>query len=276
MANTSSAPGGGTAAVIALAQITVSEDAENTLTTVREAVARAADSGARAVILPEATLTPFGTDLRAAAEQHHPRFAAALEELAAAHRITVIAGSFTPADGRRVHNTVIVRDPDGADPLEYRKIHLYDAYGVRESETVAAGDQLVTVDVDGLRLGIATCYDIRFPEQFTALARRGAQAVALPMAWGDGPGKARQLRVLLQARALDSTSMVLAADQAAPAGYDGRAPRGIGRSAVIGPLGEVDEELGEEPGMLIARIDPERIAAARRSLPVLEHGAPLA
>ena len=278
---------------IALAQIEVSEDSGTTAGTVRRAVAEAADAGARLVLLPEATLTPFGTDLRAAAETRHEDFAHLIQELATTHDLVVVAGSFTPADGERVHNTVIVRGPvrgrsssrDGsaesverdADALsaEYRKIHLFDAYGVRESDTVAPGDQLLMVDLDGARLGLATCYDVRFPEQFTALARRGAHAVLLPMAWGDGPTKSEQLRLLLRARALDSTTVVLAADQAPPPEHRGRAPRGIGQSAVVGPLGQIRQELAREPGMLLVDLDLAEIEAAREALPVLTHAVEL-
>ncbi|GAA1483209.1 nitrilase-related carbon-nitrogen hydrolase [Brachybacterium fresconis] len=282
---------------IALAQIEVSEDYGTTAGIVRRAVADAAAAGARLVLLPEATLTPFGTDLRAAAEAHHEEFAQLIQELATDHGLVVVAGSFTPADGARVHNTLIARGPrsspgsgaqsdpgsrvEGGDGgvgsvcAEYRKIHLFDAYGVRESDTVAPGDQLITLDLDGARLGLATCYDVRFPEQFAALARRGAHAVLLPMAWGDGPTKSEQLRLLVGARALDSTAVVLAADQAPPPGHCGRTPRGIGQSAVVGPLGEIRQELGREPGMLLVDLDLAEIESAREALPVLTHAVEL-
>lgn len=282
---------------IALAQIEVGEDYETTAGTVRRAVADAAAAGARLVLLPEATLTPFGTDLRAAAEAHHEAFVQLLQELATDHGLVVVAGSFTPADGDRVHNTLIARGPRngphgnpetspdsqaeggdrgvGAVCAEYRKIHLFDAYGVRESDTVAPGDELVMLDLDGARLGLATCYDVRFPEQFTALARRGAHAVLLPMAWGDGPTKSEQLRLLLGARALDATTVVLAADQAPPPDHRGRAPRGIGQSTVVGPLGQIRQELGRAPGMLLVDLDLAEIEAARESLPVLAHAVEL-
>ncbi|MGO2311809.1 nitrilase-related carbon-nitrogen hydrolase [Brachybacterium tyrofermentans] len=269
---------------IALAQIEVSEDVEVTQGIVRAAVAEAAAAGAQLVLLPEATLTPFGTDLRAVADGHHASFEQMIQELADEHRLVVVAGSFTPADGDRVHNTVIARGPadengpadePGGVRAEYRKIHLFDAYGARESETAAPGDELVLIDLGGARLGIATCYDVRFPEQFTALARRGAQAILLPLAWADGPGKSDQLRLLLQARALDSTTVVLAADQAPPAQYAGTAARGIGQSAAIGPLGRIRQELGREPGLLLVDLDLAEVREARAALPVLEHGVPL-
>lgn len=255
---------------IAVAQVRISEAVEENLQSLRRAVAEATMRGARVLLLPEATLTPFGTDLREAAEQHHPRFEALVEQLAAQHGLVIVAGTFTPADGDRVHNTVIARGPGVR--ADYRKIHLFDAYGARESQTVAPGSELVTIEVDGTPLGIATCYDVRFPEQFTALARRGAQAILLPIAWAEGPAKSEQLRLLLRARALDSTCAILAADQAPDPHYRGRAPRGIGESAVISPLGQVRAELGREEGMLVVDLDLAEIAQARLALPVLDHG----
>lgn len=258
---------------IALAQVRITGHVPENLATVRRAVEQAAAAGARLVVLPEASLIAFGHDLREAAERHHGELVALLEELVQRHGITVVAGSFTPADGARVHNTLAVCGPGLA--TEYRKIHLYDAFGARESDTVAPGEDLVTIDLDGTRLGLATCYDVRFPGQFTALARRGAQAVLLPLAWGDGEGKVEQLRLLLRARALDATVAVLAADQAPPPEHRGRAPRGVGHSAVIGPLGQVRQELGREEGMLLVDLDLAEVAAARAAVPVLEHERPL-
>lgn len=255
---------------IALAQVRISEDVADNLETVRRTAAEAAERGADLLLLPEATLTPFGTDLRCTAEQHHQAFEALIEQLSAQHDLVIVAGSFTVADGDRVHNTVIARGP--GVHADYRKIHLFDAYGSRESETVAPGTDLVTIDLDGTCLGIATCYDVRFAEQFTALARQGAHAILVPLAWAEGPTKSEQLRLLLRARALDSTSVILAADQAPPPDYTGRAPRGIGESAVISPLGKVQAELGREEGMLVADLDLAEVDEARRSLPVLEHG----
>lgn len=260
---------------IALAQIEASEDLEATLETVATAVAEAAAEGAHLVLLPEATMTPFGTDLRAAAEAHHEDFASRIQALAEEHQVVVAAGSFTPTADGRVHNTIVVRGPGWQPHLEYHKIHLFDAFGADESRTVAPGRELVTFDLEGTRFGIATCYDVRFPEQFTALAERGAQAILLPLAWKDGPGKREQLQLLLRARALDATTVILAADQAPPADYDGKAPRGIGRSAAVGPLGAIRQELGREPGLLLVDLDREEIDAARRALPVLTHHVPL-
>lgn len=257
---------------IVCAQITVDDDPSRNIEIAAAAVERAAGEGARLVVLPEASLAPFGTDLRRAAAEHAEGFDRRLTALAERLDVVVVAGSFTAAPDGRVRNTVIVRGP--GIRADYDKIHLYDAYGARESDTIAPGDALCTVDLDVIRVGVATCYDVRFPEQFRALAERGARLIVLPAAWADGPGKAEQWRLLTRARALDATVHLAACDQAPPA-VDPDPVRGIGLSAVVSPLGEVIAELGREPGLLIADISDATVDAARERLPVLRHAVPL-
>src|SRR5699024_12603475 len=114
-----------------------------------------------------------------------------------------------------------------------------------------------------------------FPAPFTSRARRGAQALLGPLAWEEGPRQREPLPRLLRARALASPAIVLAAALSPPPDHTGGAPRGIGRSAVVGPLGRVRQELGRDPGLLLVDLDLEEIEAARASLPVLDHHVPL-
>ena len=109
---------------------------------------------------------------------------------------------FTPADDGRVRNTLLVTG--GGHHRGYDKIHLYDAFGFAESDTVAPGTSATTFELDGVVYGVATCYDVRFPELFRALADDGADVVLLPASWGAGEGKREQWEVLVRARALDS------------------------------------------------------------------------
>jgi predicted amidohydrolase len=191
--------------------------------------------------------------------------------LAAEHGVVLAVGMFTPAPDGRVINTVYVVGR-GLE-ARYDKIHLYDAFGFAESDTVAPGDATLVIDIAGVSVGVATCYDVRFPNLFTTLADQGAQVVVLPTSWGSGPGKLDQWRVLTRARALDSTTYVVAAAQADPTAVGvttrGTAPTGIGHSIAITPTGEVLSELGREPGVLIVDVDREAVTAARKSIPVL-------
>lgn len=259
---------------VALGQISSTADPGANLLLVEQEVARAAAARAKLLVLPEATMCRFGVPLRAVAEPLDGPWATRVRELAAAAGLTVVAGMFTPAADGRVHNTVIVAGPGGLLG-RYDKIHLYDAFGHRESDTVAPGTEPLTVDVGGVRIGVATCYDIRFPGLFTELATRGALVTVVPASWGAGPGKLDQWTLLARARALDSTSFVVACGQADPGGTDGvgaasgAAPTGVGGSLVVSPLGEVRATLGPAADFTSVDLDLREVSRARETVPVL-------
>ncbi|MFJ5989062.1 carbon-nitrogen hydrolase family protein [Lentzea sp. NPDC092896] len=250
----------------ALCQISSTADPQENLATVRAEVAAAAANGARVVQFPEATQCRFGVPLTPIAEPLDGPWATAVRGIADEHNVVVIAGMFTPGEGDRVANTTLVT---GAGlHLGYDKIHLFDAFGFRESDTVTPGEKPVTFEVDGTTIGLATCYDVRFPELFRALAAT-APVILLGASWGAGPGKADQWDLLVQARALDATSWVLACGQADPDADYGSAPTGIGRSAAIDPLGSVRERLDGTPGTILSDVDVQLVGEVRAKLPVL-------
>jgi len=252
---------------IALAQLNSGTDPAANLDLARVEIAAAAEAGARLLVLPEAFSCRFGVPLGPVAEPSDGPWASAVEKLADEAGLTVVAGAFSPGSQGRVRNTLLAR---GAGVhADYDKIHLYDAFGFAESDTVEAGTEPVVLDVDGTGIGLATCYDIRFPGLFQTLAERGAQIVLVAASWGAGPGKVEQWELLARARALDSTSFVVACGQAEPPVDDGTAPTGVGHSRVVSPLGAVVAELGAEPGRLVVDLDLDQVAAARASLPVL-------
>jgi predicted amidohydrolase len=256
---------------IALSQIVADPDPAANLTTIKSATKEAASKGARVVVFPEATMACFGVPLGPVAEPLDGPWAGAVRDIAAEAGVVVVAGMFTPTPDGRVTNTLLITGPGVAE--HYDKIHLYDAFGFAESATVAPGDRPVTFEVDGLRLGVATCYDVRFPDLFLRLADDGAMAVLLPASWGSGPGKVEQWELLVRARALDSTTWVLACGMADPrtAGREpiGKAPGGIGHSLAVSPFGEVRGRLGAAAGLLVADVDAEEVATARSTIPVL-------
>ncbi|MFH9069514.1 carbon-nitrogen hydrolase family protein [Streptomyces alboflavus] len=259
---------------IALSQLTTGPDPGKNLLLVEEWTRRAADAGARVVVLPEASMACFGTPLAPLAEPLDGPWADGVRRIADATGTVVVAGMFTPAPGGRVANTLLATGA-GVE-ASYDKIHLYDAFGYRESDTVAAGSGTTVIDVDGVRLGLATCYDVRFPELFRAHADAGAAATLLAASWGAGPGKREQWELLVRARALDATVWVGAVDQADPGpGADhGSAPTGIGHSLVVGPDGTVRHTLGAEPELLVADLDIDEVAAVRRRTSVLANRRP--
>ncbi|GAA1427880.1 carbon-nitrogen hydrolase family protein [Microlunatus lacustris] len=256
---------------LALAQILSGPDPAANLEQVVDHIERAAGAGADMLLFPEATMRCFGRDLAEVAEPVDGPWASAVQRAATAAGVVVAVGMFTPADAGRVHNTLLVTGPGvGA---AYDKIHLFDAYGFAESDTVAAGDEPLVVDVAGVPVGFTTCYDVRFPGLYTTLAERGAAVVAVCASWGAGPGKVEQWELLVRARALDATVFVAACGQADPTTTamptSGSAPTGVGHSLVVGPAGTVLGGLGAGPDLLVVDVDPAELTTVRRALPVL-------
>lgn len=251
---------------LAAAQIAATEDPVANLSLIVAAAERAAAAGCRIVVFPEASMACFGTRLAAVAQPLDGPFATGVREVAARLAVTLVVGMFTPARDGRVHNTLLLTGPDGE--ARYDKIHLYDAFGGRESDTVAAGDAVVTVSVAGTTVGLATCYDLRFAAHFTQLGRLGAQLVLVPASWGDGPGKAEQWDLLTRARAMDAQAYLLACGMAWRPPL-GAVPLGIGRSQLADPLGGLRGRLGHEEGLLIAEADLSTVPPIRDRVPIL-------
>ncbi|HEX9086446.1 MAG TPA: carbon-nitrogen hydrolase family protein [Arthrobacter sp.] len=262
---------------IALAQIITGRDLAGNLALVEEYAARARAGGAELVVFPEATMRAFGNSLLDIAEPLDGPWASRVRAIAAEQGIVIVAGMFTPGaggdggKGGKVRNTLLVTGR-GVE-ASYDKIHLFDAFGFAESDTVDAGTEPVTFEFDGVTFGLATCYDIRFPDLFTENADRGADVNIVCASWGSGPGKADQWKLLARARAADSTTLVLACGQGDPASQGiepkGTAPTGVGHSVIVSPFGEVLEELDGAPGLLFADLDPASVKDARAKLPVL-------
>lgn len=261
---------------IALAQIITGREVESNLEVLEDYARQAKEGGAELVVFPEATMRAFGNSLHDIAEPLDGPWANRIRSIGAELGIVIVAGMFTPGSvpdsGRgKVRNTLLVTGP-GVD-TSYDKVHLFDAFGFLESDTVDAGSGPVTFDAGGLTFGLATCYDIRFPSLFTANADRGADANIICASWGAGPGKIDQWKLLARARAVDTTTYVLACGQGDPVtqGIEprGAAPTGVGHSVVVSPFGEVLGELDGRPGLLFADLDPAVVKEARTKLPVL-------
>ncbi|MER6090976.1 carbon-nitrogen hydrolase family protein [Streptomyces bluensis] len=257
---------------IALSQLTTGPDPAKNLRLIEDWTQRAADAGADVVVFPEASMACFGTPLAPLAQPLDGPWADGVREIARATGTVVVAGMFTPAPGGLVANTLLATGP-GVE-TSYDKIHLYDAFGYRESATVTAGSLISVIDVDGVRLGLATCYDVRFPELFRAHADAGAKATLLAASWGAGPGKLDQWELLVRARALDATVWLAAVDQADPGTAPGPAPTGIGHSRIVGPDGTVRHALAAAPQLLVAELDIDEVAAVREKTSVLANRRP--
>ncbi|WP_040585406.1 carbon-nitrogen hydrolase family protein [Segniliparus rugosus] len=257
---------------VALAQISSGPDPAANAALIAESARAAKARGAQLVVFPEAGMRCFGEPLAPVAEPVDGPWAAQIRALAAELGVAIVVGMFSPAEAGegKVRNTLIATD--GAQVWPYDKIHLFDALGFLESRTVEAGSDLVVFDLGPARIGLTTCYDVRFPWLYQELARLGAHALVVSASWGSGPRKLEQWRLLTAARALDSTSYVLACGQADPgaAAADSSAPRGIGFSRVVSPFGEVVGEAGAAPELLVVEIDLDVVDQARTALPVLK------
>ena len=252
--------------LVAVAQFAPGTDRSANIETIRTVVAAAADRGATLVVLPEYSswFDPEpGPEWREAAEESDGAFGAALAALAREHRVHLVAGMIQPASGQRVFNTVIAMDATGRLVAGYRKLHLYDAFGYRESDWVEPGPIAApeTFAWEGFTVGIQTCYDVRFPEVTRRLVDAGADLVLVPAEWVRGPLKEEHWRTLVTARAIENTVYVAAADHTPPIG--------VGASMIVDPMGVALASLGEEPGVVVAEVTRERVASVRRTNPAL-------
>ncbi|MGH7716099.1 MAG: carbon-nitrogen hydrolase family protein, partial [Vulcanimicrobiaceae bacterium] len=206
---------------IALGQLIVGSDKALNRQNIADAALVAARHGARLLVLPEASMYGFGKPndpLDDAAESLDGTFVTMLRELSHRHNLWIIAGMFEKIEhDKHVYNTLVLTRDDGQVHGVYRKIHLYDAFGYRESDRMRAGDgETLVFTVDEMCFGAMTCYDLRFPEMARHLVREGAQTLLLPTAWLAGPLKEMHLAALLRARAIENTTYLAAADQCPP------------------------------------------------------------
>jgi len=249
-------------------QFPAQTDSPANLLTIRTFVHRAADAGSRLVVLPEGAMHDFGPPeypLGPAAESLSGAFVTALSGFASQHRLTIVAGMFeSSGDPTRPYNTLVVVDASGELVASYRKAHLYDSFGYSESDRLLRGDaEPVTVKLDGITLGLLTCYDLRFPEFARAVIDAGADTLVVPAAWVRGPLKEDHWVTLLRARAIENTAYVIAAAQ--------NGKQYCGCSMVVDPMGVAVAGLGEQEGIATAEVEPERITEVRRRNPSLSN-----
>jgi predicted amidohydrolase len=255
---------------IALAQIQSGAEPTANLALVEDYTRQAAEAGAQLVLFPEATMCRFGVPLAPIAEPLDGSWASAVRAIAERAGVVVVAGMFVPADDGRVTNTLLATGP-GVE-AHYDKIHLYDAFGFAESDTVAPGHEPVMVTVDGVNVGLTLCYDVRFPELYVELAERGAQLITVHASWGTGPGKLEQWTLLARARAIDTTGVVAAVGQAYPGDELAKAgPVGVGGSLIASATGEVLASAGADPQLLVTDVDLDAAQKTRETIAVLRN-----
>lgn len=253
---------------VAVVQFNPSLERETNLETMSSQAAVAAERGARVVVFPEysqAFTAQLGAWMGEVAEPDNGAFVNGLIEISNDLGIVVVAGMLerTP-EGDGPYNTVIAVG-EGRVLAKSRKLHLYDAFGTTESEWLRAGDPddaPATFEVDGMRFGLQTCYDLRFPEVSRRLVDAGAQVLVIPAEWVRGPLKEHHWQTLLRARAIENTVAVAAADHAPPVA--------VGHSCIIDARGVVMAKVGVEQGVAVGWIEPDEIVEVRKANPALE------
>ncbi|WP_341669425.1 deaminated glutathione amidase [Alcaligenes sp. SDU_A2] len=251
---------------VALGQMAVSKDVQENLDCCLSLIEQATRAGAQLLVLPEGVLARNVADPELVLKSAQALDGDFVTRLSAATRdtdLTVVFCIHTPAGPGKVWNTLVVLH-DGQVLAHYHKLHLYDAFSVKESTYVQPGQDVpALIEVAGLKVGLMTCYDLRFPELARRLSIDGAQVLLAPSAWLKGPLKEHHWRVLTTARALENTAYVVAVGECGE--------RNIGQSLVVDPLGVIVAQAAETPTLLLVDLDRERLAYARRILPVLDN-----
>ena len=250
----------------------VAENIRQTSAFVREAAA----GGARFIATPENT-NIMAQDNRAklaatfdeAADPSLPAFASLAKELGVWLSIGSLHIKVSP---EKTANRSFLFAPDGTIRARYDKIHLFDVTvatgeSYRESAQVQGGHEAVLADTEFGVIGITVCYDLRFPQLYRKLAKKGAFAFTIPSSFTVPTGEAHW-HVLLRARAIENGAFVIAAAQG---GLHANGRKTYGHSLIVAPWGDVLAEAGTEPGVIFADIDPALSAEARGRIPNLEH-----
>lgn len=267
----------------AAVQTTATADRDRNVEVATALVGAAVGDGAELVVLPE-LWNVFGSPdvLREGAETLDGPTSGWAADTARHHGIWLLAGSIAESvpGSPLLHNTSCLYGPDGARLASYRKIHLFDndvpGAAYEESATMAPGAEIVTAPACGATVGLAICYDLRFPELFRILALKGATVITLPSWFTAVTGRAHW-EPLVRARAIENASFLVAADQVGTlaAGTDG-AVQAYGHSMIVDPWGTVVAVAADGEGYVCADLDLDSVGEARRRLPVLANRRPAA
>ncbi len=267
--------------VVAALQLVSGPEVAANLRDAASLIRQAAERGAQLVVLPEnfALMGLRETDKLAAREpEGEGPIQTFLATQAARHRLWLVGGTIPLLAGTddKVRAACLVFDPQGRLAARYDKIHLFDVQvaesgeSYRESATIEPGAEPVVVETPFGRLGLAVCYDLRFPELFRALLDRGMEILALPAAFTATTGRAHW-EILLRARAIENLCYVIAAAQG---GKHANGRETYGDSLIIDPWGTVLGRLPTGPGIVLAELDRERLHTLRRQFPAIQHRRP--
>lgn len=257
---------------VAVIQLRTELDEAQTLEKAARMVAGAARNGAEAAVLPEMFSCPYDSAyFRAFARRGHEEVCRVLSAWARDNHILLVGGSVPEAEKERLYNTCFVFDSQGRQIARHRKVHLFDVnlpgMCFKESDTFTPGEEITVFDTPFGKMGVAVCFDLRFPELFRAMANRGAKVIFLPAQFSMVTGPAHW-EMSLRARAVDNELFVVAA---AAARYEGFRYECWGHSMAVDPYGEILAACEAEETVLYAELDLNRVDQVRRQLPTFLH-----
>ena len=264
--------------VVACVQMASSPNIGANLLEAERLIEEAVSQHARLVVLPENFALMGRSEHDKVAVREHPgsgTIQSFLSEQAALHGIWLVGGTIPleADDPNKVRATCLVFDEQGKQVARYDKIHLFDVALVdsgeqyTESETIEPGHEVVVIDSPFGRMGVAVCYDLRFPELFRQQLDQGLEVLVLPSAFTAITGRAHW-EVLVRARAIENLCYVIAPDQG---GYHLNGRETYGHSMIVDPWGTVLNSLARGPGVVCADIELGRLQSARRNFPSIAH-----
>lgn len=248
------------------------------LTEAERWISQAAEAGAQLIVLPEnfAIIGIKEEDkLNVKEQEGSGQIQDFLKNQAARHGVWIVAGTIPLAasDNKRIRAACLVYNDQGEQVARYDKVHLFDVHvpntdeTYNESETIEPGSQAVVVDTPFGKLGLAICYDLRFPELFRRMVDEGVEIIALPSAFTAITGAAHW-ESLLRARAIENLSYLVAAAQG---GYHVNGRETYGDSMVVDPWGNILDRLSRGSGFVMAEIDRDKVVNTRKNFPALDH-----
>ncbi|MGI6549133.1 MAG: carbon-nitrogen hydrolase family protein [Syntrophomonadales bacterium] len=260
-----------------ICQMKVFDDKETNLASATQMVKEAAAEGCRLVVLPEMFSCPYAARYFPVYAEPIPGMTSGqLSNLAREESICLVAGSIPErGDEGKIYNTSLVFDPEGRMIAKHRKMHLFDVDipgGITffESETLSPGQEVTTFATEFGPMGLAICYDMRFPELARAMALQGAKVIIYPAAFNQVTGPLHW-EILLRSRAIDNQVFVIAAS---PANHPEAAYAAYGHSMAVDPWGKVIAEAGTGEMLLVTQINLETVDRVRKEIPVLKHRRP--
>jgi predicted amidohydrolase len=255
---------------IAVAQVSSSTEKGENLPPALALIKEAKAAGAQLIAFPEFMMafspaSQTAEELAALAEPFDGPFVTALRDAARAARISILATIYERcSSSNRVYDTAVWIDNEGGVAAVYRKLHLYDAFGFKESDKFLAGDEVAPLVTNGnARFGMMICYDLRFPEMARMLALAGANVMLAPSGWVQGDLKVDHWQTMIKARALENGCFIIAPNQVGNI-Y-------TGHSMAVDPLGRVLVDMGEREGLEIVELDLALVDETRQKLPLLKN-----